>query len=87
MSLIRKVTVPVGSQAVSAARAVRSLRSWPVMNPTGTIPCFFAAVSRRLRARSRADGLSNATRSNRDNAARTCGSSWIGSRRCPAPSM
>ena len=43
--LSRKVTWPVGSR--------RSGCSWALMKPIGMIPCFFAALSRRVRARSR----------------------------------
>ena len=57
------------------------------MNPTGTIPYFLAAFSRRLRARSRAASSSNETRPNRARAARTCASSWMGRRRPPFESM
>lgn len=67
--------------------ALRSERSCPVMNPTGTMPYFLAAFSNRRRARSRAASSSNETRWNRLSAARTCASSWIGRRRRPWESM
>ena len=35
--------------------------SCALTNPTGMIPCFMAALSRRLRARSRAPSSSNTT--------------------------
>jgi hypothetical protein len=57
------------------------------MNPTGTMPYFFAAISSRRRAFSLAASSSNLIRSNRPSAARTCASSWIGSRRRPSESM
>src|SRR3954469_6848531 len=57
------------------------------MKPIGMIPCFFAARSSRLRARSRASSLSNTTWLKRASAFRTCDASWIGSRRRPLESM
>src|SRR6185503_4638927 len=47
----------------------------------GTMPYFFAALSSRCRARSRATSSSNAVWSNRASALRTCDASWIGRRR------
>jgi len=38
---------PVGSPAAPVDRAL-FLRSWPVMNPTGTMPYLFAAFSSRF---------------------------------------
>jgi hypothetical protein len=87
MSVRRKVTAPVGSVEKSGDRSLRSDRSCPVMNPTGTMPYFFAAISNRRRAFSLAASSSNLIRSNRPSAARTCASSWIGSRRRPSESM
>ena len=88
MSVISIVTKPDGSCDGFARRAaaLRSDCSWPVMNPTGTIPNFLAAFSSRLRARSRARSSSNLTWPNRASALRTCASSWIGSRRRPRES-
>src|SRR3954454_20853426 len=57
------------------------------MKPIGMIPCFLAARSSRLRARSRASSLSNTTWLKRASAFRTCDASWIGSRRRPRESM
>ncbi len=79
MSVSRKVTSPVGSR--------RRCPSWEVMKPIGMMPCFLAARSRRLRARSRAASSSNATWPKRASAFRTCEASWIGSRRLPFESM
>src|SRR5262245_23413969 len=53
------------------------------MNPIGTMPYFLAAVSSRLRARSRAPSSSNFVWLKRASALRTCASSWIGKRRRP----
>jgi len=89
-----RVTKPVGSAAASmavaricAAACLRSDASWPVMNPTGTMPYLRAAFSSRLRARSRAASFSNWTWVNRASAFRTCALSWIGSRRRPRASI
>jgi hypothetical protein len=87
MSVKRKVTAPVGSVEKSGDRSLRSDRSCPVMNPTGTMPYFFAAFSSRRRACSLAASFSNLTRSNRPSAARTWASSLIGRRRRPSESM
>ena len=87
MSVMRNVTMPVGSALRSTGLGARSDRICPVMNPTGTMPYRLAAFRSRLRARSRASSFSNATRSNRARAFRTCGSSLIGSRRRPFASM
>ncbi len=38
MSVMRNVTVPVGSALRSAGLGARSDRICPVMNPTGTMP-------------------------------------------------
>jgi hypothetical protein len=57
------------------------------MKPIGMIPCFAAALSSRLRARSRASSSSNATWLKRASAFRTCDASWIGRRRLPRESM
>src|SRR5437667_9148445 len=58
----------------SAAAPTRSFsdRSWRVKNPMGTMPYFFAALSNRLRARSRAASSSKATWLKRASAFRTC---------------
>ena len=61
--------------------------SCALMKPMGMIPCFLAALSRRLRARSRASSSSNVTWLNRARALRTCAGSWIGRRRWPPESM
>ena len=53
----------------------------------GHMPCFIAALSRRLRARSRALSSSNTTWLNRARAFRTCAASLIGRRRRPRESM
>jgi len=60
--------------------------SWPVMNPTGTIPYFLAALRSLVRARSRAASSSKITWLKRDRAFRTCDSSLIGSRFRPRES-
>jgi hypothetical protein len=60
----RNVMFPVGS--------FRCAWSCELMNPIGMIPCFFAARSNRLRARSRAASSSNATCPKRASALRTC---------------
>ena len=57
------------------------------MNPIGTTPYFFAALSSRVRASSRAASSSNATWLNRARALRTCDASLIGRRRRPCESM
>ena len=62
MSVIIIVTNPVGSCTGTFAWSSPRWRSdWscPVMNPTGTMPYFFAAVSSFFRARSRAGSSSN----------------------------
>ena len=61
--------------------------SCALMNPIGMIPCFFAALSSRLRARSRASSSSKATWLKRARALRTCDASWIGRRRRPRESI
>ena len=69
---------------------VGSLRcgcSCALTKPTGMMPCFMAALSRRLRARSRASSSSNTTWLNRARAFRTCAASLIGKRRRPPESM
>src|SRR5262244_2665895 len=53
------------------------------MKPIGTMPYFLAAVSSRLRARSRAASSSKLVWLKRASALRTCASSWIGKRRRP----
>jgi len=60
--------------------------SCALTKPTGMMPCFMAALSRRLRARSRAPSSSNTTWLNRARAFRTCAASWIGRRRRPRES-
>ena len=70
-----------------AVASRRSVRSCPVMKPTGTMRYFFAAFSSRLRAPSRAASSSKATRLNRARAFFTCALSWMGSRRRPRASM
>ena len=56
------------------------------MNPTGTMPYLFAAISSRRRALSLAASSSKVTRSNRPSAFRTCASSLMGNRRRPSES-
>jgi hypothetical protein len=56
------------------------------MNPTGTIPNFFAAFSNFVRPRSRAASSSKATWLKRASALRTWAASLIGSRRFPSES-
>ena len=79
MSVSRNVTRPVGS--------LRCGFSCALTKPIGTIPCFFAALSSRVRARSRAASSSNTTWLNRARALRTRVASWIGRRRRPRESM
>ena len=79
MSASRNVTWPVGSRRCGFSCAL--------MKPIGMIPCFCAARSSRLRARSRASSSSNATWLKRDSALRTCEASLIGRRRLPLESM
>src|SRR5688500_18405375 len=91
MSVRRNVTVPRGRLAMSRARALisvcwRSLRSCPSKKPIGTMPYFFAARSKRWRARSRVASSANAVWSKRASAFRTCDLSWIGRRRRPCAS-
>ncbi len=89
MSVISMVRKPVGSAAGPRARRspkARSESSWLAMKPSGTIPCFLAALSSRWRARSRAASSSNWTWLNRASAFRTWAASWIGSRRRPRES-
>jgi hypothetical protein len=87
MSVIIIVRNPVGrSLVVDFPARFRSDSIWLVMNPTGTMPYFFAAFSSRLRARSFASSFSNETWLKRDSAFRTCDSSLIGSRRRPRES-
>ena len=78
-SVSRKVTWPVGSFFCGSSCAL--------MKPIGMIPCFLAALSRRVRARSRAASSSKATWLKRASALRTWAASWIGSRRLPLESI
>ena len=79
ISVSRKVRWPVGSFRCGCSCAL--------MKPMGMIPCFLAARSSRLRARSRAASSSNATWPKRARAFRTCAASLIGRRRRPLESM
>src|SRR5918999_422803 len=79
MSVSRKVIWPFGS--------FRCGSSCELMKPIGMIPCFLAALSRRLRARSRAASSSKCTWLKRASALRTCAASWMGRRRFPCESM
>ena len=82
ISMVRKPSVARPGGALDVPQG-RSESSWLAMNPRGTIPCFFAAVSNRVRARARAVSSSNRTWVNRASAFRTWAASWIGSRRRP----
>src|SRR5687767_9271969 len=79
MSVSRNVRLPFGS--------FRWGSSCELMKPIGMIPCFLAALSSRLRARSRAASSSKCTWLKRASAFRTCAASWMGRRRFPCESM
>jgi len=57
------------------------------MKPIGTMPYFFAALSSRVRARTRASSSSKRIWLKRDSAFRTWASSLIGRLRRPRESM
>ena len=78
-SVRRNVTWPFGSRRCGSSCAL--------MKPMGMIPCFLAALSSRLRARSLAASSSKATWLKRARALRTCTASLIGRRRLPLESM
>jgi hypothetical protein len=84
MSVISSVTKPDGSVRTVVDRWATSISL--AMNPIGTMRCFLAACSSRLRARSRAASSSNGTCPNLASALRTCDASWIGRRRLPPES-
>jgi hypothetical protein len=82
------VTNPVREQRAPSPWALPRCRSdWscPVMNPTGTMPYFFAAVSSFFRALARAARPRTHLLEARQ-ALRTCASSLIGRRRFPLES-
>jgi len=87
-SLARAPISPRIRSFSTASRSAAELweRSWPVMNPTGTMPYFLAAFSSRVRERSRAASSSNVVWLKRARALRTCASSLMGRRLWPRES-